>query len=186
MSLLLQYYIPGLCTITLFKFFSSKKLQKENQTLMSFIVSYILLAISNFVINIPIFKFTRNSVWGILIISIILGTIFAISISCIFGSKWFSYLMVKLFHKTQNDSIWKDVLDLKKGSNIKLYIRKCNYYVLGHLRNIEEKDEGSWIVLNEFSKLNKEENKILESHGGDNNTMIAIRLADVEYIEIYN
>ena len=60
--------------------------------------------------------------------------------------------MVTLFHKTPNDNIWRDVLDLTHGSNLKLYIRDANYYIIGHHRNIEEKGDDSWIVLTEFIK----------------------------------
>lgn len=94
--------------------------------------------------------------------------------------------MVKLFHKTPNDNIWRDILDLSNGSNIKLYIREADYYVMGHHRNIEEKGDNSWIVLTEFTKFNKNDNKELESHKGDGDSMIAIRLTDVEYAEIFN
>lgn len=94
--------------------------------------------------------------------------------------------MVKLFHKTPNNNIWRDVLDLRNGSNLKLYIREEDYYVMGHHRNIEEKGDDSWVVLTGFIKLNKSDDTELESHKGDNKSMIAIRLADVEYAEIFN
>ena len=95
-------------------------------------------------------------------------------------------VMVKLFHKTPNDNIWRDVLDLRNGSNLKLYIREEDYYVVGHHRNIEEKGDDSWIVLTGFVKLNKSDDTELESHKEDNKSMIAIRLVDVEYAEIFN
>ena len=94
--------------------------------------------------------------------------------------------MVKVFNKTPNDNIWRDVLDLSNGSNLKLYIRGADYYVVGHHRNIEEKGNDSWIVLTEFIKLSKVDNKELESHKNDSKSMIAIRLADVEYAVIFN
>ena len=124
--------------------------------------------------------------WGKSGISIILGTLLAFFVSWIFCAKWFSQVMVKLFHKTPNDNIWRDVLDLRNGSNLKLYIREEDYYVMGHHRNIEEKGDDSWIVLTGFVKLNKSDNTELESHKGDNKSMIAIRLADIEYAEIFN
>ena len=77
-------------------------------------------------------------------------------------------------------------MDLRNGSNLKLYIREEDYYVLGHHRNIEETGDDSWIVLTGFVKLNKSDDTELESHKEDNKSMIAIRLADVEYAEIFN
>ena len=79
-----------------------------------------------------------------------------------------------------------DVLDLTHGSNLKLYIRDANYYIIGHHRNIEEKGDDSWIVLTEFIKHSKDDNRVIETHDGKEKDMIAIRLSDVEYAEIFN
>ncbi len=119
-------------------------------------------------------------------ISIILGTILALLISSIFCAKWFSEAMTKLFHKTPNDNIWRDILDLTHGSNLKLYIRDADYYVIGQHRNIEEKGDDSWIVLTGFIKYSKDDDKVIETHQGEEKDMIAIRMADVEYAEIFN
>ena len=183
---LLQYYIPGLWAITVFKYFCSKEIRAESQTILSCVVSYVLLSIADLLANISFLGSTKNLVWGKSGISIILGTLLAFFVSWIFCAKWFSQVMVKLFHKTPNDNIWRDVLDLRNGSNLKLYIREEDYYVMGHHRNIEEKGDDSWIVLTGFVKLNKSDNTELESHKGDNKSMIAIRLADIEYAEIFN
>lgn len=89
-------------------------------------------------------------------------------------------------HKTPNDNIWRDILDLTHGSNLKLYIRDADYYIVGHHRNIEEKGDDSWIVLTEFIKHSKDDNRVIETHDGKEKDMIAIRLSDVEYAEIFN
>lgn len=183
---LLQYYLPGLWTITVFKYFCSKEIRSESQTIMSCVVSYVLLAISDLLANISFLGFIRESVLGKSGISIILGTLLAIFISSIFGTKWFAAIMVKVFHKTPNDNIWRDVLDLGNGSNLKLYIRDADYYVVGQHRNIEEKGEASWIVLTGFIKFSKDDDKKIETHEGKDKDMIAIRMSDVEYVEIFN
>ena len=153
---------------------------------MSCVVSYVLLSISDLLTNIFFLRFTRNSVWGKSGISIILGTILALLISSIFCAGWFSGVMVRFFHKTPNDNIWRDVLDLTHGSNLKLYIRNADYYVVGQHRNIEEKGDDSWIVLTGFIKLSKDNDKKIEDHAGKQEDMIAIRMSDVEYAEIFN
>ena len=183
---LLQYYLPGLWTITVFKYFCSKEIQTESQTILACVVSYVLLSISDLLSNIPFLGVIKNSVLGRSGISIILGTLLALLVSSIFCAKWFSKVMVTLFHKTPNDNIWRDVLDLTHGSNLKLYIRDANYYIIGHHRNIEEKGDDSWIVLTEFIKHSKDDNRVIETHDGKEKDMIAIRLSDVEYAEIFN
>lgn len=183
---LLQYYLLGLWTITVFKYFCSKEIQTESQTILACVVSYVLLSISDLLSNIPFLGVIKNSVLGRSGISIILGTLLALLVSSIFCAKWFSKVMVTLFHKTPNDNIWRDVLDLTHGSNLKLYIRDANYYIIGHHRNIEEKGDDSWIVLTEFIKHSKDDNRVIETHDGKEKDMIAIRLSDVEYAEIFN
>ena len=183
---LLQYYLPGLWTITVFKYFCSKEIQTESQTILACVVSYVLLSLSDLLSNLPFLQFIRNSVWGKSGISIILGTLLALFISSVFGARWFSLVMVKLFHKTPNDNIWRDVLDLTHGSNLKLYIRGADYYVVGHHRNIEENGDGSWIVLTGFIKYGKDSDKKMEDHEGKQKDMIAVRMSDVEYVEIFN
>lgn len=186
MPLLLQYYIPGFWTMILFKYFCSKEFQGDFQNIMSCVVSYVLLSISALLVNIPIFSSIRDSIWGRSAMAILFGTLFAFICSWLFCSQFFSNIMVKLFHKTPNDNIWRDVLDLSKGSNLKLYIREADYYVVGHHRNIEEKGNDSWVVLTGFIKLSKKDNNKLEDHEGDLKSMIAIRLADIEFVEIFN
>lgn len=183
---LLQYYLPGLWTITVFKYFCSKEIQKESQTILACVVSYVLLSISDLLSNIPFLGGMKVSVLGKSGISIILGTLLALLISSVFCAKWFSGVMVALFHKTPNDNIWRDVLDLTNGSNLKLYIRDADYYIIGHHRNIDEKGDDSWVVLTEFIKHNKNDNRVIETHEGKKDDMIAIRMSDVEYAEIFN
>lgn len=183
---LLQYYLPGLWTITVFKYFCSKEIQKESQTILACVVSYVLLSISDLLSNIPFLGGIKVSVLGKSGISIILGTLLALLISSVFCAKWFSGVMVALFHKTHNDNIWRDVLDLTNGSNLKLYIRDADYYIIGHHRNIDEKGDDSWVVLTEFIKHNKNDNRVIETHEGKKDDMIAIRMSDVEYAEIFN
>lgn len=183
---LLQYYLPGLWTITVFKYFCSKEIQKESQTILACVVSYVLLSISDLLSNIPFLGGIKVSVLGKSGISIILGTLLALLISSVFCAKWFSGVMVALFHKTPNDNIWRDVLDLTNGSNLKLYIRDADYYIIGHHRNIDEKGDDSWVVLTEFIKHNKNDNRVIETHEGKKDDMIANRMSDVEYAEIFN
>ena len=106
----------------MFKYFCSKEIQTESQTILACVVSYVLLSISDLLSNIPFLGVIKNSVLGRSGISIILGTLLALLVSSIFCAKWFSKVMVTLFHKTPNDNIWRDVLDLTHGSNLKLYI----------------------------------------------------------------
>lgn len=120
-------------------------------------------------------------------IAIIMGTFLSIVMSMVFNAKWFTKVMVRVFHKTQNTNIWKDILDLQNGSNLKVYLKDKDYYVIGHFRNMEEKDE-PWIALSAFGKFDVETNENYKeepSYLNDTSILYTVRLADVEHIEVF-
>lgn len=122
-------------------------------------------------------------------ISIIIGTILAVVFALVFSSQRFSNITVKLFYKTPNDDIWHDVLDLKNGSNLKIYPKNENYYIIGHHKNHEEKGEASWLAVSAFAKYDKitNENYGTEPSFLNNESVIyTIRFSDIEHIEIFN
>lgn len=156
---------------------------------MACVISYILISFVFLLrIKIKLLELIPNTPISNSGIAIILGTIFSIVLSILFTCKWFSKLMVILFHKTPNENIWRDVLDFKNGSNLKIYLKNENYYVIGHHRNLEEKGTESWITLSGFAKFDKNtnENYMNEpSYINDESVTYMIRLADIEHIEIF-
>lgn len=121
-------------------------------------------------------------------LSTIMGTVIVCIITALMQRKWAKRLSVKLFHKTFNESIWKDILDLDNGSNLKVYLRDKDYYVIGQLKNLEERQEASWLALKGFAKFDLNTNAMYKNEPGflDNpDIIIAIRLSDVEHIEIF-
>lgn len=137
---LLQYYIPGYWTIFIFGFFSSKKISKNIIHILSCSVSYIFISFIAFArakINSPIA--IPNTALINSFLSLLLGTAFALVAAKLFTSRKFSAFIVRIFHKTTNDDIWRDVLDLENGSNLKIYLKNENYYIIGHHKNHEEK-----------------------------------------------
>lgn len=156
---------------------------------MSCVISYILIALISLLrLKINLFKLIPDTPILNSGISIILGTIISILISIVFTSNWFSEFMILLFHKTPNDDIWRNVLDFKNGSNLKVYLKNENCYVIGHHKNLEEKGEESWITLSGFAKFDKKtnENYMNEpSYIDDESVTYMIRLSDIEHIEIF-
>lgn len=130
---ILQYFIPGYWSIFLFKYFCSKQISTHMMNIMSCVVSYILiimatLANSCFQIN------TSNLVIVNSAIAVVIGTLLSIIISVIFSRKWFKNVLVFLFCKTPNDNIWRDILDLTNGSNLKIYLKEKDYYIMGIIK----------------------------------------------------
>lgn len=121
-------------------------------------------------------------------ISVILGFIIVCIIVALSQQKHIKRIMIRLFHKTLNNDIWRDVLDLKNGSNLKVYLKDNDYYIIGHYKNHEENGTDSWLALNAFAKYDKETNKKYKnepSYLNDSNVIITVRFSDVEHIEIF-
>lgn len=186
---LLQYFIPGYWTIFVFRYFCSKKTSDNVINIMSCVISYILVSFvallrlrCNFLSLLPDNAIINSS------IAILGGTLFAILFALIFSSKWFSKFTVRLFHKTPNEDIWRDVLDLKYGSNLKLYLKNEDYYIIGHHKNHEEKDGDCWIAVSAFAKFDKSTNKNYKEEPyflNDENVIYTVRFSDIEHLEIF-
>lgn len=157
--------------------------------LMACVVSYILIAAVSFIrANSTFISTMPNNALINSAISIFIGTILALLCAYIFSRKWFSNVLVRLFHKTTNESIWHDVIDWENGSNLKIYIKDKDYYLIGHQKNFEEKGEESWLAISAFGKFDKNTNKNYSnepSYLDDEDVIYVIRLSDIEHVEIF-
>lgn len=185
MPLILQYIIPGYISVILFEFALSKKINVKNMLIASCVISYALLSMVS-LIRINWFDWIPNTAIINSGLSIIIGILFVCLIAILSQRKWFRKITVKLFHKTLNNDIWRDVLDLEKGSNLKVYLKDKDYYVIGHHKNHEEKGNDSWIALSAFAKFDKKTNTRYEPSYLDNKkVIITLRFSDIEHIEIF-
>lgn len=162
---------------------------KENKsvTIVSCVISYLLLSLLS-LIRIKFFKGLPDTAIINSALSSIIGIVLSVVISIVYNHKWFKVITVKLFHKTPYNDIWRDVIDLESGSNLKVYLKDKDYYLIGHHRNHEEKGNDSWLVLSAFAKydVNTNENyKNEPSYLDRNNIYITIRFSDIEHIEIF-
>ena len=188
LPLLLQYIVPGYITIMMVCFALSKKVNGKNLLIFSCIVSYVLIS---FIALLRIRYFTRipNSPIVNSALSIILGAILACIIAIVSQRNLFKKATIKLFHKTLSDDIWRDVFDLENGSNLKVFLKDKDYYIIGHLKNYEEKGDSSWLALNAFAKFDKRTNKPCmhePMYLKNNFVFITVRFADIDSIQIFN
>lgn len=171
----------------IFEFALSKKSDAKNMMITSCVISYALLSIVS-LIRIKWFNWIPNTAIMNSGLSIIIGSFLVCLIVILSQRKWFKKLTVKLFHKTLNNDIWRDVLDLENGSNLKVYLKDKDYYIIGHHKNHEEKGNDSWIALSAFAKYNKETNENYKnepSYLDKKDVIITIRFSDIEHIEIF-
>lgn len=121
-------------------------------------------------------------------IAFFIGTVFTLLITFIFSRKYFSKMTVFLFHKTLNDDIWHDVLDLKNGSNLKIYLKGKDYYIIGHHKNHEETGNDPWIAISGFALYDKETDNLYKEKDyylGNQSIIYTVRFSDIEHIEIF-
>ena len=181
----LQYFIPGYWSLFIFRYFCSKRMSNYMMNLMSCVVSYILMAIITFMrVKIGFLLLIPDNALVNSAIAIFMGTVLSICIALIVSRKWFSNVMVYWFHKTTNDDIWREVINWKDGSNLKIYLKDQEYYLIGHQKNMEEKGEESWIAISAFGKFDKKTNENYReepSYLDDEN----VRLSDIEHMEIF-
>lgn len=146
---------------------------------MSCVVSYVILSL------ITLFYVTEYTL-TMAAISIIVNVIMALIFSCVYKSDVFNSFLLKRFNKTASDDIWHDVFDFKHGSNIKVYFKDKDYYVIGAYRLNEDKGNDSWFAISGYQKYNRFTNEEIE-HGflDDENVIMTFKLSDVEHIEIF-
>ena len=165
----------------------SKKTDEKIMPVMSCMISYILLSAVS-ILRIKYFKTLPDIPIINSALSCLIGSITVIIITVLFQRKWFKKIAVKLFHKTFNDDIWRDVIDLEKGSNLKVYLKDKDYYLIGHHKNHEEKGNDSWIALSAFAKFDVNTNKNYKnepSYLDKNDIYIVVRFSDIEHIEVF-
>ena len=168
-------------------FVSSMKKDIKSTLLVSCTISYILLTFVsllriNFLRELPDTAVINSAICSIF--SVIMSIIFGI----VYNSKYYKLITVYLFHKTTSTDIWRDVLDLINGSNLKVYLKEKPYYLIGHHKIHEENGNDSWFALNGFAKIDiitNEPYKNEPSYIDNKNIIITIRLSDVEHIEIF-
>lgn len=119
-------------------------------------------------------------------VSFIVLTVLTVVISVVYASKCFKGMLVKFFHKTPYNDIWRDILDLDKGSNLKIYFKDRPYGLIGHHKVHEEKGHESWFAVSAPIKFNATTDEIIDDRSKDNENIIAtFKLSDIEHIEIF-
>lgn len=185
--LILQYIIPGYLVIITFGFALSKKIDAKNMLIFSCVISYALLSLVS-LLRIKWLRQIPDTAVMNSALSIIIGITLVCFVAILSQRKWFRKITVKLFHKTLNNDIWRDVLDLEKGSNLKVYLREKEYYIIGHHKNHEENGNDSWLALSAFAKFDKETNEPYKNEASyldRKEVIITVRFSDIEHIEIF-
>lgn len=103
---------------------------------------------------------------------------------CVARLPFFKSVLSKIVRKTLNDDIFNDVLDLKKGTTLIVYIKNSPYYYLGDFKIRDEHGEDSIIGITHYTIYDKSSNEVIRN-GDDfeNGSLIVFHLKDIESIE---
>ena len=96
-----------------------------------------------------------------------------------------SALLNRISRKSFNSDVWRDIIDYKEGTTLKIFLKNSSVVYIGKLILHEEKGLDSWFVLKDYicSYLDKDE----EFNGEDCEypTTVALNLREVERIELF-
>jgi|GEM_PF-1849718 len=189
-SLVLQYIAPGYLTLLIFYFSLGKKIDNKSKLISGCLISYILISFvvflrtqNSYLMSLPNNEFINS------IFAFIIGAIFFTLIGIIIKIPVITKIFVFLYHRTINQNIWQDIIDSYNGSNLKLFLKDKNYYVIGHMRNYEENKKECWIAINAFGKYDKNTNQPYNDEPlflDKENFIYTVRFSDIEHIEVFN
>ena len=169
----------------LFNYLCGKKIKDGFLIVISCAISYVGISIVTLVIETWLHQ--QIGTLALSAITAVFLLVLSIIAACIHSASWFSNLMTQLFNATPNQSIWRDVLDFEHGSNLKVYLKGKDYYLIGHLQYLEENGEDSWLSVNAFEEYYLKDNSEKNIRYRDNEKVFAVfRLKDVDYIEVFN
>lgn len=158
---------------------TNRKIENGTKVILSCVISYVIISLVSLVKQIDDTLILSG-------ITIIVSTILSIMGSLLLKSNKFKSFLVKRFYKTPSESIWDDVIDFKSGSNLKVFLKDKDYYLLGHYKNNENNGKDSWMALSAFGGYyTKTNNPTDEVYHGDEGKIVTFKLEDVERIEIY-
>ena len=186
----MQYVVPGAICYYLYRFTTGNKKESKYIPIISCIISYLLLSLVSLaraknmfhIALLPDTPFINSAV------SSILGILLTVAIVFIISRKCFKKITTWLFHKTPYETIWMDVLDFSKGSNLKVYLKNEPFYVTGHHLVHEDNGNDSWFAVSAFTKIDKKTNEIYNnerSYNDNSEIKYVFKLSDVEHIEIF-
>ena len=179
LPLVLEYVVPGYIFITLFTYITSRNSISHILT-GSVAISFVLRAICSLAKNLLIPSLALS--WNIRAIILIAFAILT-SILCVWLSE--SQLIVwvykKINYKGLHNTVWNDIIDYKNGTGIRLICEDREYY--GILDYHEEKGDESWFVLKDY--IIEENGNEYKANAIDVESIIAVRLKDVERVELY-
>ncbi|MBC5688225.1 hypothetical protein H8S37_04685 [Mediterraneibacter sp. NSJ-55] len=172
---ILQYIIPGYCLMFVFKHITNVKTDNNTTIILSCVISYITLSLLSLF-------YISNNIYITSAIAILINVFIGFCIAMVAKCKIFNTFLLNHLHTNTYHDIWNDVLDYTHGSNMKIYLKGYDYYILGHYRFNETNGNESWFAVSGYEKIDLKTDKILQIE--DETSYFVFNLRDVDHIEI--
>lgn len=173
----------------IFKYTISYKKELKSMLILDCVISYGLISFISLLRNIiPSFLKLPDIAIINSALACISGIVISIIFSLIYNSGYMDSVITKLFHKTPYNDIWRDVIDLSNGSNLKVFLRDKTYYIVGHHYAHEENGNDSWIAISAFAKYDINTNELCINEPcflDKEEVKYVLKLSDVDHIEIF-
>lgn len=113
------------------------------------------------------------------------GLLLSVVLTYIKKTSVIQWILYYTNNKSVHEDIFDDIIDYKKRTMMKIYIKSSDVYYLGRFSFREEKGLESWIVLIDYYCLDRSDNRILfDPEADDLISSVAINSKDVERLEI--
>lgn len=179
------YVVPGFLFLSVHNFICAKQKEETNNLLIkSIVISYIFINIMKFIELVFKYKF-EDDLFSL--ITILLSILSSYYISRLYNSNVFDKILALLIiNKSVHDDIWNDIIDVKHGMYMEVYLpnEKVSYY--GQFRNSESKKDNKYIVISNY-ELKDYNGNIICDFEHDYSKCVMINTKDISRFEIcYN
>lgn len=177
--LILNYVVPGYIFYSIIKFQFENKYKNDKYIIFkSVVLSYFVNGISSILVKKNCILFP--------IISIFISICMAIVYINIIDKNWFVNLLQKVnLYKTFRKDMISDIVDLKLGMWLCIYLKEEEVIYLGKLIHYEDvtEDNHRYMLLSCYSCYSYDGMKLVE-HDEDNTNCVLLNIVNVDRIEI--
>lgn len=165
---LVELFFPGFVFFATYDYLRKLKREYSITILLSFLMSYFINCLCD-AFYCPAIMTARDRLLRIMF-SFILGAF----VAWFQNTKLFEFLLTKMFHRTVNDDILDDLVDLKKPMYVNLRM-KSGEEILGRFSLRDNSRDGMYVALVNYS-INGENTDL-------NSSIILISLSDADKVE---
>jgi hypothetical protein len=179
---LVMYLVPGYLVLWIMGFMLSRDVDKDDHIVVkSIVLSYIFINVGSLIIR----QSVLNSVTSEMVV-MGLALVIGFATAQILLSGHFETLLRRIGVTRSIHSIFlNDIIDLKLGLYVKVYLRNERVIYAGQIRKYEEREssDNSYFVLSSYCQSDYE-GVLLQDHENDDSYRILLNTKDISRMEL--